>query len=219
MFYSLNLNIYYSRTVPIYLWNSSNEDAKLYPSDAQTAMKFGIAVSVSDKKIAVGLGPILSADKDETGKVYIFEKQGATWVSDVENDILYCNDSLKGDNFGTTVAISNNNLIVGAPFKSDINENSGAVYLFTNSISVGTTEVEHSIHLYPNPSEGTFFIESKQDIHEIQIYNSVGKLITSTNSSNINFYQFSVETSGIYYVKFKIEQKEFTKKVVILNKK
>ena len=55
--------------------------------------------------------------------MYTFTLQGETWT---EDKILTESDMALGDNFGISVAVSGDTLLVGAPFK----DGSGAAYMF-----------------------------------------------------------------------------------------
>lgn len=73
---------------------------------------------------------------------------------------------------------------------------------YTGATVTGVTEQNKShlsVNVYPNPSEGKFFIKTENKTMLMEIYNSVGEKILSENNSNeINLSQFP---KGIYFVK------------------
>ena len=66
---------------------------------------------------------------DEIGAVYVFEKQGESWIQTYK---LEANDGGRGDFFGETVRINGDFIITGADNDDDSGSQSGAVYIFEN---------------------------------------------------------------------------------------
>lgn len=86
------------------------EEAKLLASDGAESDVFGWSVSISGERIAVGA----MGDDDKgynTGSVYIFHHEGSTWNEEAK---LSGSDCQVWDNFGSSVFIRGNQLIVGA---------------------------------------------------------------------------------------------------------
>lgn len=71
----------------------------------------------------------------------------------------------------------------------------------TNTTGIEETVYSNGLNIYPNPSNGTFTIESVLDINEINVYNAYGSLVLrklinqSNNEIDLNSYG-----KGIYYV-------------------
>jgi hypothetical protein len=100
---------------------------KLMASDAEQTDNFGISVAISGKYAIVGA---FYKDPDglyAAGSAYIFENTNGSWKQVQE---ILASDAQKGDNFGTSVAISNNYAIVGAPDKGSY---AGSAYIFENT--------------------------------------------------------------------------------------
>ena len=100
--------------------------------------RFGSAVTISGDTLVVGagvedilIGPPVGSD---LGAVYIFVRSGSDWSLEKK---LIPSDGASSDQFGTSVSISGNTLVVGAN-GDDVgsNSNQGSAYLFTRS---GTT--------------------------------------------------------------------------------
>ena len=73
---------------------------------------------------------------------------------------------------------------------------------------------ENDLKLYPNPTSGMLFIESKEAIKLIQLFDINGRKVYSSihNTSSIDIASFS---SGIYFLKMESENGFTTKKVIV----
>jgi len=117
-------------------WADATEDAKLTASDAALADAFGHSVSISGDFAIVGArfddDPLQTPPfGSETGSAYIFEKPGAGWSDNTEDQKLIASDPLPGgDIFGNSVSISGNTAIVGAPFNDTGGQSTGNAYIF-----------------------------------------------------------------------------------------
>ncbi len=85
---------------------------------------FGQSVSISGNTIIVG-APGSDDMGSNSGAAYIFTKINGTWV---QSQKIVASDGSQDDNFGRSVAISNNTAIVGA-YRS--NNDRGSAYIFT----------------------------------------------------------------------------------------
>lgn len=85
----------------------------------------------------------------------------------------------------------------------DADDGSGSAYdiIVTCDAQMSTSEIEtKKIKIYPNPSSGIVFIESKKIIEKIEIYNSIGLLINTIQPDNnkINIEEYE---NGFYLIK------------------
>ena len=100
-----------------------SKQAELVASDAAAGDELG-AVAISGDTAIVGA----TLDDDEgvdSGSAYVFERdQTGNWVAVKK---LTASDGAAGDNFGTSVAISGDTAIVGAPRNSEFH---GSAYIF-----------------------------------------------------------------------------------------
>ncbi|HWA71940.1 MAG TPA: hypothetical protein VG937_06400 [Polyangiaceae bacterium] len=108
--------------------------AKLVASDGVAYQFFGTAVSVSGDTALIGATrahrPSLMAHE---GSVYVFVRSGATWTEQLR---LSPNDNTPNDDFGTSVALSGETALVGAPQLEDAGATPtkpGATYVFARS--------------------------------------------------------------------------------------
>ncbi|MCB8978638.1 MAG: hypothetical protein H6657_14555 [Ardenticatenaceae bacterium] len=112
----------------IFEWDGNQyiESAKLVASDAVNLAKFGEAVSIHGDIAAVGAYNVnLGA-----GAVYIFEYDGASWQ---ETAKLIASDAASQDNFGYSIALDGDTLLVGARANEDFGNFTGAAYIFERS--------------------------------------------------------------------------------------
>ena len=101
---------------------------KLFASDRANFDQFGIAVDIVGDTIVVGA----HGDNDEgfqTGAVYVFRRNGTTWT---EEQKLKASDAAPDSAFGSSVALSEQTIAIGAPGESSGALFSGAVYVFVN---------------------------------------------------------------------------------------
>lgn len=102
------------------------QTAKLMPSDLATNDRFGYSVDVDGGTIVGG-----SRYNDDfgygTGSVWVFEKQGTSWV---ETQKLLPADAQFNKFFGVSVAISGDVVVVGADLDDQAGNDAGAAYVF-----------------------------------------------------------------------------------------
>ena len=79
---------------------------------------------------------------DGQGAAYVFTEPGSGWASMTETAELTASDGAEDDNFGTSVSISGNTLVVGA-YDATVDNNSGqgAAYVFSNPYDRAVTGV------------------------------------------------------------------------------
>jgi len=84
-----------------------------------------------------------------------------------------------------------------------------------STVSVNEQKMEASFQLYPNPSNGSTNVSSEDQIKEITIRNSWGKIILS-ESPNSNSFNFELLVSGLYFVTISDGKHYMTKKVTVI---
>ncbi|KAA3606899.1 MAG: T9SS C-terminal target domain-containing protein [Calditrichaeota bacterium] len=102
---------------------SWTQQAKLNASDAEENDQFGYSVSI-DGDYAV-ISTILNGIIG--GSVYIFHRSGTSWTQQAK---FNANDATSGDNFGQSVSISGDYVIIGASGDDDGGNGSGSAYIF-----------------------------------------------------------------------------------------
>jgi hypothetical protein len=114
--------------------------AKLNPAGAIASEAFGLAVSLSGDRAAIG-GMIADTPAGvDAGAAYVFERQGPTsWVQVAK---LTHSGAAPGDYFGRSVSLHGDRVIVGAPDVDTLAGNkSGAAYVFERQGSGAWTQV------------------------------------------------------------------------------
>ena len=109
--------------------------AKLTADDGAGSARFGYSVAISDGTIVVGA--LYDDDKaTKSGSAYLFEKSSSgdasSWAQVAK---LTADDGAVNDLFGTSVAISDGTIVVGAFRDDDKGTDSGSLYLFQKSSS------------------------------------------------------------------------------------
>lgn len=95
----------------------------LFPDDPQEDARFGSGVALQGDEAFVG-----APGFDGGGAVYRFTRRGAAWSQSAR---LEASDGLEGDAFGSTVRVSGEWLLIGAPGRDlGDEEDAGAVYVF-----------------------------------------------------------------------------------------
>ncbi|MGB5486265.1 MAG: FG-GAP repeat protein [Lysobacterales bacterium] len=102
-----------------------NEVAKLLPSDLASWEYFGWSVAVDGDTAVIG-----AIGGDSTGTAYVFVHTAGVWI---EQQKLTATDSSSGDNFGWSVAVDGDTVVIGAPRADDVGISSGSAYIFTRT--------------------------------------------------------------------------------------
>ncbi len=122
-----------------YVYTRNNETAddwgevtKLTASDGAADDEFGHSVSISGDTIVVGA----YYDDDNglsSGSAYVFTRNNQTADDWGEVTKLTASDGAEFDNFGCSVSISGDTIVVGANYDDDNGDNSGSAYVFTRN--------------------------------------------------------------------------------------
>jgi len=103
------------------------QQAYLKASDASSSDHFGISVAVSSQTVVVGAPFASTTADDDAGAAYVFARSGTEWTQEARFEVL---NALRDDHFGSAVAVSGNDVVVGAPFATTSALDSGAAYVF-----------------------------------------------------------------------------------------
>ena len=106
--------------------------AKLTANDGVNFDDFGTAVAISGDIVVVG-AHFADAQGASSGSAYVFSRNqgGANAWGQVAK--LLANDGVANARFGTTVAVSGDNAVIGAPGHSNPLFNIGAAYIFSRN--------------------------------------------------------------------------------------
>lgn len=110
----------------VYLFDVSSgaELKKVVSADATASDLFGSAVALQNGILAVG-SRFDDDNGQNSGSVYLFDVASGSQIAR-----LLPGDGSAGDNFGQSVAIASDTVLIGAPNDDDMGPNSGAAYLF-----------------------------------------------------------------------------------------
>jgi len=113
------------------------EQAKLTASDGTAEDQFGVSVAIAGDTIVVGA--YLDDNNNVTsGSAYVYTSSGTSWTEQAK---LMASESEGGDQFGWSVAIANDTIVVGSPADDDNGIDSGSAFVFTRT---GTSWTEQA---------------------------------------------------------------------------
>ena len=125
-------------------WADATETAKLTALDAAENDAFGISVAVHGDTVVVGAHKYDVDDNGTSipnaGAAYVFIKPtGGPWADGTETAKLIASDAARGDEFGISVAVDDDEetIVVGAYLDDDTGDNSGSAYVFTQDANSG----------------------------------------------------------------------------------
>ena len=104
---------------------------KLASDDIQAGDRFGTSVAVEGDAIVVGAENDDHGAGDDEGSAYVFVRSGTVWT---QQQRLYASDAAAEDEFGISVAVSLDTIVVGA-FRDDHagGDGAGSAYVFVRS--------------------------------------------------------------------------------------
>ncbi len=108
-----------------------SEQAKLVDSNAVAFDEFGSSVSVYGDTVVVGS----YGDDDfgnRSGSAFVFTRSGSSWSQQAQ---LVASDAFQGNEFGSSVSISGDTVVVGSRFGRSVDgtSRSGSAYVFTRN--------------------------------------------------------------------------------------
>jgi hypothetical protein len=153
--------------------SSWEETQKLVASDAEDGDKFGYSLSLACDHLLVG-ARYNEEGGFNAGAAYFFTKQGNTWSEEAKVT------GSVGELMGMGTAISCDKALVGASHSGINGSNSGRVYAYLDSSTVGLAEgfPQGVFSFYPNPatSHAYLSIEPFQPT-TLRLYNVQGSLV------------------------------------------
>jgi hypothetical protein len=102
------------------------EEAKLLASDGAAEEWFGRSVSVSGDVALIGV----YKDDDlgyASGSAYVFRNKGVSWIEETK---FLAPDGEANDNFGRSVSVSGDVVLIGADMDDDMGNQSGSAWVF-----------------------------------------------------------------------------------------
>lgn len=123
---------------------------KIFANDGEYGADFGNTVQLQGNSLFVGSKDKKVGNNTEQGVVYVLTKSGNTWSHLTQ---LKANDGLAGDMFGSSLAVSQNTIVVGAPKDDDAQYNQGSFYIFSRSGNTFTFQKKFSSAGLPDYAE------------------------------------------------------------------
>ncbi len=118
--------------------NTWTQQAKLTPNDGAPSDLFGISVSISGNTAVVG--SFFDDDNgSNSGSAYVFTRAAGVWTQQAK---LLAADGTADDQFGNSVAIDGDTIVVASPTDSVVGANSGSAYVFTRTAGVWTQQAK-----------------------------------------------------------------------------
>ena len=110
-------------------WTATTQQAILQASDSDGGDKLGFSCSIDGDTLVVGA---YNEDTGGTqaGAAYIFTRSGTSWSQQAK---IQASDPDEYDNFGHSVAIDGDTVVVGTPWEGIGSGYQGAAYVFTRS--------------------------------------------------------------------------------------
>ena len=131
-----------------------SEVAKLTASTGNSNDNFGSSVSINGDVIVIGAPSAANYASWGTGRAFVFVKQGTGWTTQTESALLEADYGINsflhnGDEFGRSVAVSGDTIVVGAPEVNLNGSNSGLVYIFEKPVGGWTGTLNDDANIYP----------------------------------------------------------------------
>ena len=107
------------------------QTARLTASDGAANAYFGYSVATSGNTVVVGAPQAAVSGNSAEGATYVFTQPAAGWTSMIQTATLTASDGAADDEFGCSVAIDGDAVVVGSPDATvDGNFAAGAAYVF-----------------------------------------------------------------------------------------
>jgi uncharacterized protein (DUF2345 family) len=149
------------------------EQAKLTASDRGSGDKLGISVSVSGDTIVVGA--INASSPSFHGAAYVFVKPVSGWVTTSTFAAkLTAFDGQTGDQFGTSVSVNGDTILVGAPYNDSGLINAGSAYVFVKPVSGWATTSFYTAKLTASDRAGSDYFGSSVALQPIEDHGNEG---------------------------------------------
>ncbi len=100
---------------------------ELLESDSAPHDNYGIVVALSTDTAVIGI-PFDSSRTFNAGSAYVYKHHNGTWSLQQK---LQASDSAPGDQYGWSIALQRDTLLIGSRFDDDRGFNSGSIYAYT----------------------------------------------------------------------------------------
>lgn len=125
------------------------EEAKLSASDGREGEKFGTSVSLSESLALVGAYNYSEPNRTRPGAAYVFTLDGTSWQEHVK---VIASSGTRNDAFGTSLSLTDQTALIGAPGDNQLGEHSGSAYLYD------LASILQDIHVYAGINRDGIYI-------------------------------------------------------------
>jgi hypothetical protein len=143
----------YVFTKPATGWATMTQTAKLTASEDPSGAFLGYSVAISGNTVVSGA---IFSGSNFGGAAYVFVKPSTGWVSATENARLTSSDTHYDDEFGASVAIDGDTLVVGA-LEPDNPHRYGAAYVFAEPVTGWASSTENAELRTSDGAVGDYF--------------------------------------------------------------
>jgi predicted secreted protein len=179
------VGIYQHGSVYVYDLDGTNE-VNITASDKAEGDQFGISVAVGCNKIVVGSWLSDVSGNTNQGAAYIYDLDGSNEIK------VTASNGASNDNFGRSVAIGDNKIVIGAPYDDNNGTNSGSAYIYDLD---GSNEVQITAS---DGAASDFFGHSVAIGSSIIVVGSYGKNIgTQFNQGSVYLFDLEGNQTGI----------------------
>ena len=113
--------------------------AKLSASDAAAGDYFGDSIALAGDTVVIGAPWDTHASAVNAGSAYVFVRTGGVWTEQAK---LIASDASASDNFGYSVALSGDTVLIGANGDAGSGAHTGSAYVFVRSSGIWTQEAK-----------------------------------------------------------------------------
>lgn len=226
-------------SVYIYERNEGGEDnwgliQKVVASNRKEGARFGNPVNLENDRLIIGARmenvDLLQTTIYNVGAVYSFTQNSmGEWT---QSNSISGSETFAGDQFGTSIATSEDLTVVGTlnGDKTNLN-NTGSVYVYENPAITSVDEPEEKPNEYklsqnyPNPFNPTttieFSIVEPSEV-ELTVYNILGKEVSNLVDKNLSAGSHEVQfdaselPSGVYFYTLRTDDFMNTKKMILI---
>ena len=142
----------YVFTKPATGWADATETAKLTASDGAVGHRFGVSVGVDGDTVVVG-ARLDDHNGAASGSAYMFTKPTTGWATATETAKLTASDGASQDQFGRSVGVDGDTVVVGAWGDDDKGSKSGSAYVFTKPATAGWVTATETAKLTASDGE------------------------------------------------------------------
>ncbi len=175
--------------------------------------EFGSSISATEDFIIVGAMPPFEYEHKD-GSVYVFRKPASGWKSTTESYKLATPLLEPQTRFGSSMAFSGDNLLIGAKIRD--RKNITQIYHYKKNATKVLDLHNERFHIYPNPTSSIIHINVEEFSKiKLTLYDISGNVILmkqlTRKSSTLDITELE---KGIYMLKLELNNKIYAKRIV-----